>query len=77
MAKSSYLSNSAKLLIAVSALLFIANTLLTLGSFAGIQNFTDLGSSLSNTALYIVLIIGFIAFNGEGVGHKRYKDRKR
>lgn len=76
MAKSSYLSNSAKLLIAVSALLFIANTLLTLGSFTGIQNFTDLGSSLSNTALYIVLIIGFIAFNGEGVGHKRYKDRK-
>ncbi len=76
MAKSNYLSNSAKLLCGVSALLFVANALLTVGSFTDVQRFTELGSSLSNTALYIVLIIGFIAFNGEGVGHKRFKDRK-
>lgn len=76
MTKSSYLSNSAKLLIIVSAILFAANALLIIGSFSDVQRFTELGSSLSNTALYIVLVIGFIAFNGEGVGHKRHRDRK-
>lgn len=76
MAKSSYLSNSAKLLIVVCAILLVANALLTIGSFAGNQSFIDLGSNLSNKALYIVLVIGFIAFNGEGVCHKRYRDRK-
>lgn len=76
MAKSSYLSNSAKLLIVVSALLFVANALLTVGSFADNQSFTELGSNLSNKALYIVLVIGFIAFNGEGVCYKRHRDRK-
>ena len=76
MAKSNYLSNSAKLLIVVSAILLVANALLTIGSFGNNQSFIDLGSSLSNKALYIVLVIGFIAFNGEGVCHKRYRDRK-
>lgn len=76
MAKSSYLSNSAKLLIVVSAILLVANALLTIGSFANNQSFTDLGSNISNKALYIVLVIGFIAFNGEGVCHKRHRDRK-
>lgn len=76
MAKSSYLSNSAKLLIVVSAILLVANALLTIGSFASDQSFIDLGSNLSNKALYIVLVIGFIAFNGEGVCYKRYRDRK-
>ncbi len=76
MAKSSYLSNSAKLLIVVSSILLVANTLLTIGSFADYQRFVDLGSSISNKALYIVLVIGFIAFNGEGVCHKRHRDRK-
>ena len=76
MAKSSYLSNSAKLLIVVCAVLLVANSLLTIGSFANNNSLTDLGSSISNKALYIVLVIAFIAFNGEGVCHKRNRDRK-
>lgn len=77
MVKSNYFSNSAKLLIAVSAILLATNTLLTLGSFTNNLKLTELGSSLSNTALYVVLVIGFIAFNGEGVCYKRYRIRKR
>lgn len=76
MAKSSYLSNSAKLMSFVAALLLAANTLLTIGSFTNNPRMTELGSSLSSTALYVVLVIGFIAFNGEGVGYRRYRDRK-
>ena len=77
MAKSNYLSNSAKLLCFVSALLLATNTLLTIGSFTNNLKLTELGSSLSNTALYVVLVVGFIAFNGEGVCYKRLRDRKR
>lgn len=77
MVKSNYFSNSAKLMIAVSAILLATNTLQTLGSFTGNLKLTELGSSLSGTALYVVLIIGFIAFNGEGVCYKRYRIRKR
>lgn len=76
MAKSSYFSNSAKFLIAVCAILLVANALLTIGSFANNQSLIDTGSSISNKALYIVLVIAFIAFNGEGVCYKRHRDRK-
>lgn len=76
MAKSSYMGNSAKLLCIVSALLFAANGLIALGSFSGVQKLSSLGSGLSSLALYVVLILGYIAFNGEGVGHKRFRDRK-
>ena len=77
MVKSNYFSNSAKLLIAVSAILLATNTLQTLGLFTNSIKFTELGSRLSGTALYVVLVIGFIAFNGEGVCYKRYRIRKR
>ena len=77
MIKSNYLSNSAKLLIIVSALLLATNTLLALGSFTNNLRLTELGSSLSGTSLYVVLVIGFIAFNGEGVCYKRLRNRKR
>lgn len=77
MAKSSYFSNSAKLLSIVSALLFAANAMVAVGSFSGNETISRLGSSLSNLDVYVVLILGYIAFNGEGLGHKRYGDRKR
>ena len=77
MVKSNYFSNSAKLLIAVSAILLATNTLQTLGSFTNSLKLIELGTSLSKTALYVVLVIGFIAFNGEGVCYKRYRIRKR
>lgn len=76
MAKNSYLSNSAKLLSIVSAFLFAANALITIGSFSGSESLSEWGTSLSSLALYVVLVLGYVAFNGEGVGHKRYRDRK-
>lgn len=76
MAKSSYLSNSAKLLIVVCGILLVANSLLTIGAFADNQVITEWGSNLSNKALYIVLVVAFLGFNGEGVCHKRSRDRK-
>lgn len=76
MAKFSYLSNSAKLMSVVSVFLFAANALVTIGSFSGIESLSKWGSSLSSLALYLVLVLGYIALNGEGVGHKRYRDRK-
>ena len=76
MAKSSYFSNSAKLLSIVSALLFVANGLVAIGSFLANETLFNLGSSLSNLDVYVVLVLGYIAFNGEGLGHKRFGDRK-
>ena len=76
MAKYSYLSNSAKLMSVVSAFLFAANALLTIGSFSGNESLSEWGSSLSSLSLYIILALGYVALNGEGVGHKRYRDRK-
>lgn len=76
MAKSSYFSNSAKLLSIVSALLFLANAMVSVGSFWGNETLFSLGSSLSNLDVYVVLVLGYIAFNGEGLGHKRFGDRK-
>ena len=76
MAKSSYLSSSAKLFSIVASLLFAANTLIAIGSFSGSETLAQWGTSLSSLALYVVLVLGYIALNGEGVGHKRYRDRK-
>lgn len=76
MVKLSYLGNSAKLLSIVSALLLTANALVTIGSFGGNEVLSKLGSSLSSLAIYVVVVIGYIAFNGEGIAHKRSRDRK-
>ena len=76
MAKSSYFSNSAKLLSIVSALLFAANAMVAVGSFFANESLFRLGSSLSSFDVYVVLVLGYIAFNGEGLGHKRYGNRK-
>jgi len=77
MAKSTYFGNSAKLLSVVAALLFAANGFSALGSFFGKESLQSLGTSLSSLVLYVGLILCYVAFNGEGVGHKRYRDRKR
>lgn len=76
MSKSGYISNSAKLMSVVAVLLFAANALIAADSFDIFGNLSQWGTSLTGFTLYAVLIIGFIAFNGEGVGHKRYRDRK-
>lgn len=76
MAKSGYISNSAKLMSFVAALLFAANALIAVGSFDSFKTLSQWGTSLTGFTLYAVLILGYIAFNGEGVGHKRYRDRK-
>ncbi len=77
MAKSSYLSNSAKILSVLAGMLLLANTLVAVGSFSGNSNIARWGTSFSNLCLYVVLVMGYVAFNGEAVGHKRNHDRKR
>ena len=77
MAKSNYFSNSAKLLSIVSALLFAANAMVTIGSSLSIETLSHLGASLTSFDVYVVFVLGYIAFNGEGIGHKRSGDRKR
>lgn len=77
MAKSSYLSNSAKILSVLAGMLLLANTLVAVGSFSGNGNIAHWGTSFSNLCLYVVLVMGYVAFNGEAVGHKRNHDRKR
>lgn len=72
MTKSEYLSNSAKLLMISSILLFVTNAITYFGTEVALL--ADLGQSLSNVSFYAVLIMGFLAFNGEGVGYKRSRD---
>ena len=72
MTKSEYLSNSAKLLMISSILLLVANALTYFGAEGTI--FADLGQKMSNISFYAVLIMGFLAFNGEGIGYKRSRD---
>lgn len=72
MTKSEYLSNSAKLLMISSILLFVTNALTYFGAEGTL--FADLGQRMSNISFYAVLIMGFLAFNGEGVGYKRSRD---
>ena len=76
MAKSTFFSNSAKLLAVCSGLLLGANLLTFLGALGLGEAVASWGSKLSNFSLYAVLIVGFIAFNGEGLGHKRASNRR-
>ena len=71
MTKSDYLSNSSKLLLICSCLLF-ANTALTILSvfFEGMKNFA---SAFTTLCFYGVLVMGFLAFNGEGIAYKHTK----
>ncbi|MGN0527395.1 MAG: hypothetical protein ACI4IF_08155 [Acutalibacteraceae bacterium] len=73
--KKTYFSNSAKILAVMSVLLLISNFLILLGDF-GIKSVESFGNSLSNFLLYIVLFFAYVAFNGEGLGYKRERNRK-
>ncbi len=77
MAKSTYLSNSAKILAVLSGMLLFANILVAVGSMGGFADVSKLATSFSNLCLYVVLIMGYVAFNGEAVCHKRNRNRKR
>ena len=77
MAKSTYLSNSAKILAALSGMLLLANILVAVGSMGDLPSVSEFATSYSNLCLYVVLVGGYIAFNGEAVCHKRNRDRKR
>ncbi len=77
MAKSTYLSNSAKILAVLSGMLLLANILVAVGSMGGFPSVSEFATSFSNLCLYVVLIMGYIAFNGEAVCHKRNRDRKK
>ncbi|MBS7360532.1 MAG: hypothetical protein KIG53_07995, partial [Oscillospiraceae bacterium] len=73
--KKIYFSNAAKMLAVMSAFLLIANFLILLGDF-GVKSVQAFGSSLSNFLVYIVLFFAYVAFNGEGLGYKRERNRK-
>ena len=77
MAKSTYLSNSAKILAVLSGMLLVANILIAIGSMGNLPDVSKLATSFSNLCLYVVLVMGYVAFNGEAVGHKRNHDRKK
>lgn len=77
MAKSTYLSNSAKILAALSGMLLFANILVAVGSMGDLPSVSKFATSYSNLCLYVVLGMGYVAFNGEAVCHKRNRDRKR
>ena len=77
MAKSTYLSNSAKILAALSGMLLFANILVAVGSMGNLPQVSRLATSFSNLCLYVVLVMGYVAFNGEAVCHKRNRERKK
>lgn len=75
MTKSDYLSNSSKLLLICSCLLFV-NSILTIlsGMVDGIES---LASTFTTICFYGVFVMGFLAFNGEGISYKHTKSVKK
>ena len=73
MTRAEYLSNSSKLLLICSCLLFAVNSL----SFAGMYTdaFANLLPKLTNISFYVILVLGFLAFNGEGIAYKHSRQR--
>lgn len=75
MTKSDYLSNSAKLLLISSAMLFAVNTLSFITMFN--SGFSNPVGKLSDFSFYAVFVLCFLAFNGEGIAYKRSRDLKK
>ncbi len=75
MTKSSYLVNSAKLLTICTSLLFAANLFVFIGKID--ESTLLFGNKLSDIAFYVVLVLGLLAFNGEGLSYKISRDMKR
>ncbi|MBQ8183138.1 MAG: hypothetical protein IJ025_04480 [Clostridia bacterium] len=68
MTKSDYLSNSAKLLLICSGFLFVVNSLAFFGMYSDVLS--EISAKLTTACFYIVLVLGFLAFNGEGIAYK-------
>lgn len=75
MTRSDYISSSAKLLFISSLLLLVAN-IFTMFSDLG-SKMAETGSTLSTISFYVVFLFSFIAFNGEGIAHKRGREFKK
>lgn len=75
MTKSGYFSSSAKMLAAVSVLLLVTNITVLVGTLTSVQAISELGTNLSSISTYVVLVVAYVAFNGEGIGHKRNRNR--
>lgn len=76
MTKSGYFSNSAKMLAAISVLLLVTNLIVLAGNLTAVQAISELGTNLSSISTYVVLVVAYVALNGEGIGHKRNRNRK-
>ena len=76
MTKSGYISSSAKLLMWLSGLLLFCNVLVMAGGLTT-PVVAQFATKLSGFSIYVVLFVGFAALNGEGIGHKRAKMRKK
>ena len=72
MTKSDYLSNSAKILLISSALLFVANLLAVMGAYNEV--FVIPAEKFSTFCFYAVFLLGFLAFNGEGIAYKHSRE---
>lgn len=75
MVKTGYFSNSSKFMAAVSAFLLVANAFVVIGELTN-EKVSSYATMFSSLSLYVVLILGYVALNGEGLGHKRARDRK-
>ncbi len=73
MTKSDYLANASKLLLICSCFLFVVNSLSFLGMYFDV--FSGVSSKLTTACFYIVLLLGFLAFNGEGIAYKHSRQR--
>ena len=74
MTRSDYLSNSAKLLMICSAFLFSVNLLSLVGLY--VDTLATLVLKLTNICFYGMLVLGFLAFNGEGIAYKHARQLK-
>ena len=75
MTKSDYLSNSSKLLLICSCLLLVNSVLNIVSGY--IDAVKSLAGTFTSICFYGVLIMGFLAFNGEGIAYKHTKSTKK
>ena len=75
MTKSDYLSNSSKLLLICSCLLLVNSIFNILSGY--VDGVKSLASTFTTICFYGVLVMGFLAFNGEGIAYKHTKSTKK
>ena len=74
MTRSDYLANSARLLMISSGFLFVVNFLSLLGTY--VDSVKGFSATITNVCFYVVLVLGFLAFNGEGIAYKHSRQIK-